>query len=173
MYHHIRVSVETFTRLKAVAEPYVDREPEDTIRRLLALVEDGRVTHDPSTTVVHNDTTQPSVRPSVVQRAPRERGVVVDIGQRHFQAVSVRDLYEQVLIYLVDEHTASLDQVLPFGTSRQRHLIAKSACHPTGNEFVVPVRYKGYYMEAHKDYKNAISHLGQLAMRLGLPMQVA
>ena len=32
---HIQLSDETLNRLKALAEPFVDREPEDVIRRLL------------------------------------------------------------------------------------------------------------------------------------------
>ena len=64
-----------------------------------------------------------------------------------------------------------LDRLLPFATSRERYLAATKPIHPTGNPFVVPVKYHGYYMEAHKDYKNAISHLGSLVAKLGLELK--
>ena len=35
MAEQIRISSQTLNRLKALAMPYVDREPEDTLKRLL------------------------------------------------------------------------------------------------------------------------------------------
>jgi len=72
---------------------------------------------------------------------------------------------------LVEKCKVDLDRLLPFATSRERYLAATKPIHPTGNPFVVPVKYHGYYMEAHKDYKNAISHLGSLVAKLGLELK--
>ncbi|MEP7324767.1 MAG: hypothetical protein ABI836_02365 [Gemmatimonadota bacterium] len=170
MYHQIRISDETLRRLKAMAEPYTDREPEDTIRRLLDGVENPKGNGElPESSGDNGRSLRPERNP--MRRAARERGAIVEIEEHRLQAVSVRDLYEQALKLFVDEHGTSIERIVPFSTSRQRHLLAKSARHPTGNSFVVPVRYNGYYMEAHKDYRNAVRHLGQLAARLGLSMR--
>lgn len=171
MHHQIRLSDETLARLKAIAEPYVDREPEDTIRRLLALAESASRAAELTAPRTDNGQSRPIVQRSPARRAPRERGAVVEFGEHRLQAVSVRDLYEQALKHFVEEHRTKLDNVIPFSTSRQRHLVARNPRHPTGNEFVIPVKYKGYYMEAHKDYRNAIRHLEQLATRLDIPMR--
>ena len=55
-------------------------------------------------------------------------------------------------------------------TSGERFLIALKPVHPSGKPFVVQVEYRGFYMEAHKDYKNAIAHLRILCNRLGLSL---
>lgn len=149
----IRISEETMARLKALAEPFIDKEPEDVVRRLL-----DRLEH----------TTKPSVQVPQPSRMPRERGVTIQMGNRKIQAISVRDLYAQALRVLVDEHRSSLKRLLPFKTSSERYLIAEKPIHPTGNAFVVPVEYQQHYMEAHKDYKNAVKHLELLARGLGL-----
>jgi len=171
MYHQISISDETLSRLKTIAEPYVDREPEDTIRRLLDLAVNAEGGGEPSTLSGNNGSPSALEQRTPARRAPRERGTVVELGDHRLQAVSVRDLYEQALKHFVEEQAVRLDRIVPFSTSRQRHLVAKSPRHPTGNSFVVPVKYKGYYMEAHKDYRNAVRHLGQLAGRLGVPMR--
>jgi hypothetical protein len=172
MGHKISISDDTLRRLKALAEPFVDHEPEDVIRRLLDQSEQAaRTVKSP----LHSDganqnfaATGTEHTPSV--RAPRERGVVVQIGDRRFEAVSVRDLYTQALKFLVEHHRPKLQQLLPLKTSRQRYLIALKPIHPSGNPFVVPVEYRGVYMEAHKDYNNALGHLGLLSSRLGLTL---
>jgi hypothetical protein len=91
-------------------------------------------------------------------------------GKRH-DAVSVRDAYEQLLKVLADKHEAQLREALPFRTSSERFLVAQKPVHPSGNQFVVPVKYRGYYMEAHKDYKNAMAHALQLAERVGVKLR--
>jgi hypothetical protein len=166
MAEQIRISSQTLNRLKALAMPYVDREPEDTLKRLL----DQAEARDRGETCTPHDSSplRAIQRQDPIERIPRSRGAVVKIGSQHIQAASVRDLYEQALKYLVETHAKALSEITPFSTSRQRHLIAKGDRHPTGHKFVVPVTYKGYYMEAHKDYRNGIRHLEQLAKRLKL-----
>ena len=159
MAHQITVSEQVFVRLKNLAEPFVDREPEDVIRRLLdereSRARNGRVE-------VNSDGI------STNSRVPRERGTTVEIDGQKIGAVSVRDLYEQALKLFVRKDTARLKSVVPMKTSAERFLIALEDKHPSGRRFFLPVEYRGFYMEAHKDYKNAISHLQDLCSRIGL-----
>jgi hypothetical protein len=149
-------------RLKACVEPFVDKTPEDVIRRLLDEHDNSEHKHAPLTRPLR----QPG--PSPASRIPRERGLRAQVDRHQIQAVSVRDFYEQVLKILVNEHRVDLDRLLPFKTSHERYLLAAKPIHPSGNPFVVPVEYKGYCMEAHKDYKNAIAHLDSFVEKLGL-----
>lgn len=165
MHHQIRVSQDTMSRLKACAEPFVDKDPEDVVRRLLDEHDNLSRMRAPSPGPRYQ-----SGRPSIY-RVPRERGTVVQIGGHQIQAVSVRDLYEQALKFLVGSHRVELDRLLPFKTSQERYLLADKPIHPSGNPFVVPVEYHGYCMEAHKDYKNAVAHLGSLVEKLGLKLK--
>lgn len=168
MRHPISISDETLARLKALAEPFVDREPEDVIRRLLDDHERAR-----NKTRVSGDSKVSEAIPRVrlvAGRAPRERGVMVQIGDQKFDAVSVRDLYQQVLEFLVEHHKSKLQAVLPLKTSRERYLVALEPIHPSGNRFIIPVEFHGFYMEAHKDYQNAIRHLIFLTAKLDLQL---
>lgn len=162
MNRHILVSDETLARLKSLAEPFVDREPEDVIRRLLDQLGEHGSINNAASNVGHNR------GPSSDSRAPRERGARVKIGEETIEAVSVRDLYEQALRFFVENYKSKLQTILPLRTSRQRYLIARDPVHPGGNAFVVPVEVRGFHMEAHKDWKNGIEHLRALAGRLGV-----
>jgi hypothetical protein len=161
----ISVSDETMNRLKACAKPFVDRDPEDVLRRLLD-------EHDKSGRK-QSSSPRPWPQPerTPASRVPRERGADVQISGHRIQAVSVRDLYEQALRFLVDNHRAALVRLLPFRTSRQRYLVADKSTHPSGNPFVVPVEYHGFYIEAHKDYENAVKHLRAFVEKLGLKLK--
>jgi hypothetical protein len=172
----IHLSQETMERLKACAEPFVDRKPEDVIRRLLDQFEkaDGRNERDALTRLRKKYFVSSARQNLTFQRAPRERGVTVQIDGHQIVASSVRDLLGQALMFLVDRHRTALDQILPFRTSSERYLVAKQDMHPNGKPFFVRAPhngYRGYYMEAHKDYKNAIAHLGSLLKKLGLKFE--
>jgi hypothetical protein len=172
MIHQIRISDDTMIRLKACAEPFTDKEPEDVIRRLLderehkAGSQRKPASHGGRSET--EDSMAPQLGPSTKSRVPRERGVTIEIGGRQIQAPTVRELYKQALTFLVDKHEAELTQLLPFETSVQRYLVANKPKHPSGRDFVIPVPYHNYWMEAHKDYKNAVEHLGKLASKLNL-----
>lgn len=162
MIHQISISEDTMSLLKACAEPFLDKKPEDVIRRLAQERLNNMNKKLKSPQPYHG---QSPKRPT---RAPRERGTHIRINGCEIRAVSVRDLYEQSLKLLVDNYKKVLDQLIPYKTSSQRYLVANKQAHPSGNRFVVPVEYRGYYMEAHKDYKNGLAHLRSLAERLSL-----
>lgn len=111
--------------------------------------------------------------PGHLQRPARERGISVMVGDYRIDAVSVRDLFEKVLHWLVDEGgMRKIDASLPIRTSTKRYLLARKPVHPGGNDFIVPVTYKGYSMEAHKNYENAVSGLTKLSRVGGFPLRV-
>lgn len=168
MTHRIAVSDEVFERLKRLAEPFVDREPEDVLRRLLDRNESalaGDKAHDKSEARLPAPLHE-SVSP--ISRVARERGTTVQIGDNRIEAISVRALYQQALKLFVERYSSKLKSVVPLRTSGQRYLIALKPVHPSGKPFVKPVEYGGFYMESHKDYKNGIAHLRLLCNRLGL-----
>ncbi len=159
----IHIAKPVFERLQSLAIPLVDT-PETVIERLISYYEATGGSNNPSkpnsskqggsrsqAPVFQND---PSARNS------RERGVIVKIGNQTLKAHSVSDLYEKVLISLHESGSIErLRSKIPFATSRVRYLVASKPTHPNAKPFVVPVAYRGIYMEAHKDYKNAVNHL--------------
>lgn len=172
MSHTITISDDTFARLQNCAIPFVDTEPQDVIRRLLDLhggTLESRQPPAPPTGA--SEEAQHSLVSRSAARLPRQRGTTVVVDGVTISAVSVRDLYEQALKVLVDAHEQELAAVLPVRTSSQRYLVAQQDTHPNGRPFVIRVDYRGYYMEAHKDYKNAVSHLKHLVTRLGLSFE--
>jgi hypothetical protein len=171
MSHQITISDELFERLKRLAEPFVDREPEDVIWNLVNRKESDSAGYDArdKSDARLSASLQESVSP--ISRVPRERGTTVQIGDNKIDAVSVRALYGQALKLFVERHSSKLKAVVPLKTSGQRYLIALKPVHPSGTPFVKPVEFGGFHMEAHKDYKNGIAHLRILCSRLGLPLK--
>ena len=164
MTHQVELTEVTWSLLKQCAEPFVDKEPEDTIRRALQFYSKNYGNRSPASSS--------SVAPSpAIARSPRERGVLFELDGKHHEAATVSDLYEQILKFFVDNHETRLKGLIPFRTSSLRFLLATKPVHPSGREFVVPVKYRGYYMEAHKDYKNAITHAIKLANRMGVELR--
>lgn len=176
----IRVTDSVFQHLQALAEPLVDT-PSDVVERLLAFYDQHRpaapspaTTGEPlrqaikaTETSIGRGTTDMDI--DVSQREPRQRGVVIKLNGRRFDAQSLVDLYEQVLKYIYDH--GYIDQIkhrLPVRTSSKRYIIARSPFHPNGNKFVIPIEYNGYFMEAHKDYKNGLNHLSKVLKLCGL-----
>jgi hypothetical protein len=108
-----------------------------------------------------------STEGSVSHRESREKGVVVKLDNLVIKAKSVSDMYLQALRHLVDSGLIK-KIALPYATSGKRYLLSQNSEHPAGNPFVVPIEYKGYCMEAHKDYKNALSHLKNMLDEVGI-----
>ncbi|MCH8910945.1 MAG: hypothetical protein IH867_09415 [Chloroflexi bacterium] len=118
--------------------------------------------------------TQSSIQPpnqGLPGRFPRQRGIEIAIGTHRIFGGSVSDLFEQVLRHLVDSGLMSeILPHIPFGISSKRFLISRTPTHPAGHDFFVPVNYGGYYMEAHRSYKNAISGLNKLLTRANIEL---
>lgn len=87
-------------------------------------------------------------------------------------AGTVGDLYYQALKYLYDNNYLSkIEDQIPFATSSKRFLIAKEPIHQRGNPFRCPIEYKGYFMETHKNYEQALKQLEVLVNECGLSIK--
>ena len=173
--HEVTLSEGLFVRLQNLAVPLVDT-PADVIERLVSHYEkSGAETSKGERGVGVSTGSKPSLlvrEAKIAERIPRERGVTIEIDDHVIRAISVKELYEETLKYLLDKGLSKrLKDLVPFSTSSRRYLIADRPVHPNGNEFVVPVKYGGYFMEAHKDYKNGIKHLSQFVARIGLRLK--
>ena len=151
----IEVSQSVYDQLKKLSGPLFSVS--EVIDRLLNPPDDRA----PNPTENNPDAAPPT------SRVARERGATLVFGKHVVQAISVRDMYLQILQHLV--HTGLMSKLgskIPYRTSSQRYLLAKEPIHPNGNSFVAAVGYKGYYMEAHKNYQNALSGLQQIGKLL-------
>lgn len=82
-------------------------------------------------------------------------------GDETFTAKNIPDLYRQILKFLVE--CGDMNNIeLPFATGPKRYLIAREPIHPSGQKFMTPVEYEGYFMEAHNNRTAAISNLEKL-----------
>ena len=160
----ITVPDELYARLETLARPFVDREPADVIQRLVDAQGKEEFSDRGAPPKLFSQMT-----PTLIDgRVPRERGAKVDIDGHVIHADSVRDLYEQILQYLSRNHAWDrVVELVPYKTSAQRFLIAKTPIHPKGNPFVVPVEHHGLYMESHKNYKTAFDHLARFLSKCG------
>jgi hypothetical protein len=157
-----------FYRLQELTGPLVPTRA-DVIERLLEHFDKTRPQIPAKVTAANNSISPLPREASVSGRAPRERGATIELDGHEMRVISVRDMYEQVLKFILDKgHSNRLKPLIPFNTSRERYLIADEPIHPNGNNFVIAVKYGGYFMEAHKDYKNAVEHLRRLTDKLGL-----
>ena len=170
----IRIPDELYERLQAHGVAFVDTEA-TVIGRLLNFY-DEKAGRNGGTQPIDADgalranSARGARTPS--SRAPRERGVTVELEGELIHASSLREMYERALQLVVERSEKSrLEQLVPFATSGVRYLIAKKPVHPNGNEFVKPVRYGGYYMESHKDYRNGMRHLSKFVEKLGLTLR--
>ena len=99
----------------------------------------------------------------------RQKGTIVTINNRRFEASTIKELYFRVLKYLYDNgYIDKVKDKIPFATSRKRYLIAREPIHPGGNRFWVPIEYQGYFMETHKGYKEALKQLESFVQECGL-----
>ena len=173
MSKQITIPDALYAQLQSLAEPFVDHEPLDVIRKAIDHYARTRLPHD-SSVKSGSELVAPvpvSQDRSLASRLPRARHVVVQIGNKRIDAVSVPDLYKQSLQLLLEGDTSTeLKKILPVKTSNERYLVARTPIHPNKNPFVVPVEVQGIYMEAHKSYKTAVAHLRMLCDRLGLTL---
>ena len=175
----IRIPESVFQRLQQLAVPLVDT-PASVIARLLDFhdsQQNGEVSviegsGGPVQAKSVDSVREPESVNDPSTRASRQRGVVVKVEEQTFKAISVPDLYSQVLRFVCDNgHIEKLKPHLPVQTSSKRYVIAATPVHPGGKDFVIPVEYKGYYMEAGKDYKNGVNHLRKVLELCGLDLK--
>lgn len=115
---------------------------------------------------------EPVVHRDPAHAATRQKGIVVRIDGNRFEADSVPHFYAQVLKFLCEKgYMEVLKSHLPYATSARRYLIANQPVHPNGNPFRNPVDHAGYFMEAHKDYRNAQGALDPFLRLCGLELQ--
>src|SRR5690606_39663509 len=134
MSPNIEVSAAVFRRLEVLGGPLFT--PSEVVERLVAQVADSGLVSGPGELKASTAIGRP--------RPPRSRGVDLMIDDHRITAVSVPDMYLQVLQWLVDgKRMDKVQGSIPFRTSKQRYLIAKSPKHPSGKDFVSEVKYKG------------------------------
>jgi hypothetical protein len=150
-------------RLEANAETFVDREPGDVIDKALDAYE--QLVQTAGSGSVPTKSADPT------RRIPRQRGCRVILAGKNIDAYSVKDLYQQAFNYLLQHYPEELDGAVPHPTSEKRYLVARTPIHPGGGDFFSPVSVGRYFMEAHKNYENAIRHLEKFCERLGLTLK--
>jgi len=93
--------------------------------------------------------------------------LAVKVDNKVFSNDTVGYLFKDVLEYIVQKGYV-LKLPLPWGTSRQRHIITNKEppTHPSGRAFFYPVRFEGYTIESHYSRDRAMKVLGDLCERL-------
>lgn len=164
----IEISDAIHRRLKDLAGPLFSIQ--DVIERLLDAENVPRGAQIDGNQSAHADS---AVSTALLIRSARERGVSIKVDGEKISAISVPDMYQQVLQVLIGKKLmGKFDPLLPYKTSNQRFLIAKKAVHPQGNPFRSPVSFGGYHMEAHKNYENALRSLQSLMGRAAIPFEI-
>ena len=164
-----------FARLKALSSPLVPTLP----GVITILLEHFERTATKSSSEVSTEresgvsgTSLPLPDHSLSSRAPRERGATIEIKGHLIRAVSVPDLCEQWLRFVVEAgFSKALKELVPFRTSIRRYLIAERPIHPNEKPFVIPVSHGRFFMEAHKSYATVIKDLKRLTEKLGLTLK--
>jgi hypothetical protein len=161
----VSIADDLYELLAFLARPFLDKEPADVIRRLAeqaaAESEGCRIQ------IVAPDL----ARDLVGRRAPRERGAIVDLDGTTIRADTVPDLCAQVMNYMFQEgHGDAVMRLAPYKTSAQRYLFAKTPRHPNGNEFFVPLKCHGLYVETHKNYKTSVTQLARFTSICGVSL---
>lgn len=109
----------------------------------------------------------------IVFRGKKTGRIAVKINERVFVGISIKDLFTQILKYLVDNNL--FDKIkLPWGTGRSRYIISneENPIHPNGRSFFLPIKYKNYSMETHMDRKRGMKILDELTKKINLTFEV-
>ncbi len=166
----LEISDLIFSRLQRLATPLIDT-PESVIKKLIDHYESDLSEKKPLCTISANTEVTHKATNVSLHRIPRQRGARIKIGDDTFRVSSVSELYSKALEYLDRKgHLNKVNHALPYATSSKRYLIANSPIHPNGRDFFAPVKYKEYYMEAHKSYELGIRHLRILLDLCGIPL---
>jgi hypothetical protein len=103
----------------------------------------------------------------------KQSGITVQVGTKRIKAFSVPEFYLQIMEFLDESgYLPKIQTNIPYETSQKRYLISRSPVHPHGNRFRAPVEYKGFYLEAHKDYKNAFAAMENFLRIFGIEMHL-
>jgi hypothetical protein len=99
--------------------------------------------------------------------------LAIRIDEKIFSADTIRDLFGDVLRYVVD-HKYILRIPLPWGSSNQRYIItnADPPTHPSGRDFFYPIKYEGYTIESHYARDRGLKVLNDLCDKLDLNFEV-
>jgi hypothetical protein len=93
--------------------------------------------------------------------------LAVKVNGKIFEADTVRNLFKNILINLVDE--GILEKIpLPWGFGTSRYIVtnAEEPMHPNGRSFFYPESYKGYTIETHFARERALVVLNTLCKKL-------
>lgn len=101
-----------------------------------------------------------------IKKSPTFVNLSIKVNNTTIKGESVPQFFTSGIEYIVSKNLP-IDEILPFRTSAVRFLIARRPIHPRGNDFVNPVEYSGYFMEAHKNRKEAKRNLILLFSKLG------
>ena len=98
--------------------------------------------------------------------------LAVKIDGKVFAADTIRDLFTDVLKYIVD-HKFVRRIPLPWGSSSQRYIItnAEPATHPSGRSFFYPLHYERYTIESHYARERGLKVLNDLCAKLELSFE--
>lgn len=170
--YEMALSKDLFVRLQKLAVPLVDTTA-DVLERVVSHYEKTGPKIDEAIGIsIASKPSSIAGAGKIMARAPRERGVTIEVDGHIIRAISVKELYQETLEFLLEKgHGKRLKDLVPFGMSSRRYLIADRPVHPSGNDFVMPVKSGGYFMEAHKGYKTAIEHLSRLLGRMELKLK--
>lgn len=166
----IRINSQVFERLQKYAVPLVDT-PASVIEKLLDFHDAQSGIGKPSNLNNTRKEREPNPDTFLKDRVSRERGITIKIGDYAIKADSVSDMYSQVLQFLYEKkYLKNLE--IPLKTGTKRYLISKYPVHPSKKDFVIPVEFKGFYMEAHKSYDTAINDLRKMLNLCSLTLEV-
>ncbi len=93
--------------------------------------------------------------------------LAVKVNEKVFEADTVRNLFKNILVYLVDE--GLLEKIpLPWGFGTSRYVVTneEEPTHPNGRSFFYPESYKGYTIETHFARERALVVLDSLCNKL-------
>jgi PD-(D/E)XK nuclease superfamily len=110
---------------------------------------------------------------SIAEAKGRASGrMAVKIDNKVFARDTVRQLFEDVLKYIVDEDYI-LKLPLPWGIGKNRYIITNEnpPVHPNGRAFFYPVAFESYTIESHYSRERAIKVLSDISETLGLEFE--
>ncbi len=95
--------------------------------------------------------------------------LAVKIDNRVFEGDMVRNLFRNILEYLVNKSLVE-NTPLPWGVGNTRYIITNEfpPVHPNGKDFFYPETYNGYTIETHYARERALVVLDQLCKKLEL-----